>query len=297
MLIAKRKKDLFNTPAGRVFDVFNYILMGLFGFATLSPFIYVVAGSFATELELTTRSFFLIPHTFTLEAYHYIFQTGTVINAIMRTVGVTLVGTLVHLFFTFTMAYALSKPFLKGRSVVLKMVIFTMLFGGGMIPTYMLIKNLHLLNSYWALMLPGAISPFNLMIVRNSFQEFPTELIESAKIDGCSEIETFIRIVLPLSKPTIATFALFYAVGLWNDFFSSFLYIADSNKWTIQVILRQITLMSATSLDSVVENIIEVPKKAVKLAAIAITTLPILCVYPFLQKHFAKGMMVGSIKG
>lgn len=297
MLVAKRKKDLFNSPAGRVFDVFNYILMGLFGFATLSPFVYVVAGSFATELELTTRSFFLIPQTFTLEAYDYIFQTGTVINAMIRTVGVTIVGTLVHLFFTFTMAYALSKPFLRGRSVVLKLVIFTMLFGGGMIPTYMLIKNLHMLNTYWALILPGAISPFNLMIVRNNFQEFPTELIEAAKIDGCSEIQTFIRIVLPLSKPTIATFTLFYAVGLWNDFFSSFLYIADSNKWTIQVILRQITLMSATSLDSVVENIIEVPKKAVKLAAIAITTFPILCVYPFLQKHFAKGMMVGSIKG
>lgn len=297
MLVAKRKKDLFNSPAGRVFDVFNYILMGLFGFATLSPFIYVVAGSFATELELTTRSFFLIPQTFTLEAYQYIFQTGTVINAMIRTVGVTIVGTLVHLFFTFTMAYALSKPFLRGRSVVLKLVIFTMLFGGGMIPTYMLIKNLNMLNTYWALILPGAISPFNLMIVRNNFQEFPTELIEAAKIDGCSEIQTFIRIVLPLSKPTIATFTLFYAVGLWNDFFSSFLYIADSNKWTIQVILRQITLMSATSLDSVVENIIEVPKKAVKLAAITITTFPILCVYPFLQKHFAKGMMVGSIKG
>lgn len=297
MLVAKRKKDLFNTPAGRVFDVFNYILMGLFGFATLSPFIYVVGGSFATELELTTRSFFLIPHSFTVEAYRYIFQTGTVINSLLRTVGVTIVGTLVHLFFTFTMAYALSKPFLRGRSAVLKLVIFTMLFGGGMIPTYMLIKNLHMLNTYWALILPGAISPFNLMIVRNNFQEFPTELIESAKIDGCSEIQTFIRIVLPLSKPTIATFTLFYAVGIWNDFFSSFLYIADSNKWTIQVILRQITLMSATSLDSVVENIIEVPKKAVKLATIAITTLPILCVYPFLQKHFAKGMMVGSIKG
>lgn len=297
MLKAKRKKDIFNSPAGRVFDVFNYILMGIFGFATLSPFIYVVAGSFATELELTTRSFFLIPREVTLEAYRYIFQTGTVINGIIRTVGVTIVGTLIHLFFTFTMAYALSKPFLRGRSIVLKLVIFTMLFGGGMIPTYMLIKDLHMLNTYWALVLPGAISPFNLMIVRNNFQEFPTELIESAKIDGCSEIQTFLRIVLPLSKPTIATFTLFYAVGIWNDFFSSFLYIADSNKWTIQVILRQITLMSATSLDSVVEDIIEVPKKAVKLAAIAITTVPILCVYPFLQKYFAKGMMVGSIKG
>lgn len=293
----KRKVDIFNSPAGRVFDVFNYIIMGLFGFITLAPFIYVVTGSFATELELTTRSFFLIPRTFSLDAYNYIFQTGTVVNSLIRTVFVTTAGTLLHLFFTFTMAYALSKPFLRGRSIILKLVIFTMLFGGGMIPTYMLIKNLGMLDSYWALILPGAISPFNLMIVRNNFQSFPTELIESAKIDGCSEIGTFLRIVLPLSKPTIATFTLFYAVGIWNDFFSSFLYIADANKWTIQVILRQITLLSATNMDSVVEGILEVPKKAVKLATIAIATTPILCVYPFLQKHFAKGMMVGSIKG
>lgn len=286
-----------NSPAGRVFDVVNYILMGIFGFCTLAPFIYVVAGSFATELELTQRGFFLIPHTFTTTAYDWIFQTGTVLRSMVVTIGVTIAGTLTHLFFTFTMAYALSKPFLRGRGIVLKAVIFTMLFGGGMIPTYILISNLNMLNTYWALILPGAISPFNLMIVRNNFQSFPGELIEAAKIDGCSEIRTFIRIVLPLSKATIATFTLFYAVGIWNDFFSSFLYMDDSDKWTIQVVLRQITLMSSVNMDSVVEDIIEVPKKAVKLAVITVTTVPIMCIYPFLQKHFAKGMMVGSVKG
>ena len=290
MKIRKKQKDLMNSPAGRVFDVVNYILMGIFGFCTLAPFIYVVAGSFATELELTQRGFFLIPHTFTTTAYDWIFQTGTVLRSMVVTIGVTIAGTLTHLFFTFTMAYALSKPFLRGRGIVLKAVSFTMLFGGGMIPTYILISNLNMLNTYWALILPGAISPFNLMIVRNNFQSFPGELIEAAKIDGCSEIRTFIRIVLP-------TFTLFYAVGIWNDFFSSFLYMDDSDKWTIQVVLRQITLMSSVNMDSVVEDIIEVPKKAVKLAVITVTTVPIMCIYPFLQKHFAKGMMVGSVKG
>lgn len=293
----RRKKDLFNSPAGRVFDVFNMIIMGLFGFITLAPFLYVIAGSFATELELTTRNFFIIPETFTTSAYEYIFQTGTVLKSMIRTVGVTIVGTLVHLFFTFTMAYPLSKSELRGKSILLKLIIVTMIFSGGMIPTYIVIKSLGLLNSYWALILPGAISPFNLMIVRNNFREFPNELIEAAEIDGCSEIKTFIKIVLPLSMPVIATFTLFYAVGLWNDFFSAFLYLNDSSKWTIQVILRQVTLLSATNMDTAVEGILEVPQKAVKLATIAVTTLPILCVYPFLQKHFAKGMMVGSVKG
>jgi len=297
MILKKRKRDIFNTPAGRVFDVFNLIFMSIFGFITIAPFLYVIGGSFATELELTTRSFFIIPREFTTEAYQYIFLNRTVIDSMLRTAGVTVVGTLVQLFFTFTMAYPLARANLRGRKVFIKLIIFTMLFGGGMIPTYMVVRSLGLLNSYWALILPGAISPFNLLIIINHFKNFPNELIEAAHMDGCSEIMTFARVVLPLSTPIIATFSLFYAVGIWNDFFSAFIYITDSSMWTVQVVLRQITLLSATTMDTVVEGILEVPQQAVKLAVIAITTIPILCVYPFLQKHFAKGMMIGSIKG
>jgi len=297
MLRLKRKKDIFNTPAGRVFDVFNFGLMGLFGFLTLAPFLYVLAGSFATELEITTRNFFLFPRNISTEAYRFIFITGTVVDSMIRTAGVTVVGTLVQLFFTFTFAYPLSRSNLRGRKLIMKLVLFTMLFGGGMIPTFMVVRNLGLLNSYWALMLPAAISPFNLIIIINNFKRFPTELIEAAHMDGCSEMGTFLRIVLPLSKPIIATFALFYAVGIWNDFFSAMIYITDPSMWTVQVVLRQVITLSATTLDMVVDGILDVPETAVRFATIIVATVPILCVYPFLQKHFAKGMMVGSIKG
>jgi putative aldouronate transport system permease protein len=179
----------------------------------------------------------------------------------------------------------------------MKCVVITMVFSGGMIPTFLVVKSLGLLDSYWALILPVAINPFNLIIIKNTFQEFPEELIEAAKIDGCSEIRTFIKIVLPLSMPTIATFTLFYAVGTWNDFFNAFLYINDSSKWTLQIILRQITLMSDISANGDAVATLEIPKEAVKLGTIAVATIPILCIYPFLQKHFAKGMMLGSVKG
>lgn len=296
-LLKKRKKDIFNTPAGRVFDFFNFMIMGLFGFITLAPFLYVLAGSFATELEITTRSFFIFPRDFTTEAYRFIFITGTVLESMLRTVGVTIVGTIVQLVFTFLFAYPLSRSYLRGRSLIMKLILFTMLFGGGMIPTFNVIRNLGLLNSYWALILPLAISPFNLIVIINNFKRFPTELIEAAHMDGCSEMGTFLKIVLPLSKPIIATFALFYAVGLWNDFFSALLYITDTSMWTVQIVLRQIMTLSATTMDTAVEGILEVPQTAVRFATIIVATFPILCVYPFLQKHFAKGMMVGSIKG
>lgn len=297
-MFRKKKNDIFNTPAGRVFDIFNFIFLGVFGFITLVPFIYIIAGSFATELELTTRNFFLIPKTFTLDAYKYIFATGNLLRSIVTTMGVTVVGTLVQLFCTFTMAYPLSRKGLKGRGLLLKMVVATMVFSGGMIPTYLVVKSLGLLDSYWALILPVAINPFNLIIIKNFFQEFPNELIEAAEIDGCSEIRKFVSIILPLSMPIVATFSLFYAVAIWNDFFNAFLYINDSSKWTLQIILRQITLMSDISASGeAMELTQQIPKEGIKLATIAVATFPILCVYPFLQKHFAKGMMVGAVKG
>ncbi|WP_243240341.1 carbohydrate ABC transporter permease [Clostridium cibarium] len=293
----KRKKDIFNTPAGRVFDVFNIIILGVFGFITIVPFLFVIAGSFSSELELSTRHFFIIPHGFTLEAYKYIFDAGNIFRSLLTTIGVTVVGTIVQLFCTFSMAYPLSRKGLRGRSFLMKCVVITMVFSGGMIPTFLVVKSLGLLDSYWALILPVAINPFNLIIIKNTFQEFPEELIEAAKIDGCSEIRTFIKIVLPLSMPTIATFTLFYAVGTWNDFFNAFLYINDSSKWTLQIILRQITLMSDIAANGDAVATLEIPKEAVKLGTIAVATIPILCIYPFLQKHFAKGMMLGSVKG
>ncbi|MCY7784123.1 MULTISPECIES: carbohydrate ABC transporter permease [unclassified Bacillus (in: firmicutes)] len=289
---------MHNTKAGRVFDVCNILFLGGVGAITILPFLYIIAGSFATEAELAQRSFFIIPETFTLDAYKYVFSTPTFIRSMGVSIFITVVGTAVQLFFTFTMAYPLAKRHVKGRNLLLNLVIFSMLFSGGMIPTYLVVKSLGLLDTYWALILPMAINPFNLIIIKNFFQQLPRELEESAKIDGCSEIGVFWRIALPLSKPVIATFALFYAVGIWNDFFHALLYINDSAKWPLQMVLRQVTILSdltATNGDTM-QNTVP-PEQGIKLAVIVIATLPILAVYPFLQKHFAKGMLIGSVKG
>lgn len=289
---------MHNTKAGRVFDVCNILFLGGVGAITILPFLYIIAGSFATEAELAQRSFFIFPKTFTLEAYKYVFSTPTFIRSMGVSIFITVVGTAVQLFFTFTMAYPLAKRHVKGRNLLLNLVIFSMLFSGGMIPTYLVVKSLGLLDTYWALILPMAINPFNLIIIKNFFQQLPRELEESAKMDGCSEIGVFWRIALPLSKPVIATFALFYAVGIWNDFFHALLYINDSAKWPLQMVLRQVTILSdltATNGDTM-QNTVP-PEQGIKLAVIVIATLPILAVYPFLQKHFAKGMLIGSVKG
>lgn len=289
-----------NTISVKVFDVFNYFLLALFALCSIVPFLYIIGGSFATEAELTARGFFLIPTEYSLNAYKYIFTSNTLLRSIMVSVYITAAGTLVNLFFTITMAYPLARKTLNGRKTVLNLVIFSMLFSGGIIPTFLLVKNLGLLDSYWALMLPGAISAFNLIIVKNFFQELPPGLEESARIDGCTEVGVLWKIVLPLSKPVLATFGMFYAVGHWNNFFTALLYMNDSEKWPLQVLLRQIILLSQGSLGDSGQldpMFVQPPEQAVKMAAIVVGTIPILLVYPFLQKHFAKGVLLGSVKG
>ncbi|MCP2635972.1 carbohydrate ABC transporter permease [Microbacterium sp. HD4P20] len=291
-----RERYRFNTPAGRVFDVFNVVLMIAIGIVALVPFVYVLAGSFATEAELATRSFFLWPETFSLDAYEAIFTSPAFVRAMITTIAVTAVGTLVQLMLTASMAYPLSKANLPGGRLILSLIVFTMVFGGGMIPTFLVVKDLGLLNNYWALILPMAINPFSLIIIKNFFQQLPAELEESAKIDGANELQTLWRVVLPLSKPVLATFALFYAVGIWNDFMSPLLYLNDSSMWTLQMFLRQVTV--ATDLSVVEQDPTQLPPaQGIKFAVIIVATLPIVLFYPFLQKHFAKGMLIGSVKG
>jgi putative aldouronate transport system permease protein len=219
---------------------------------------------------------------------------------LINSVIITIAGTLANLAFTFTMAYSLSRRDLLGRSLIMNLVIFSMLFSGGMIPGYLVVKELGLLDSYAAVILPGAISAFNMIIIKNFFQELPPGLEESARIDGCTDLGVLWRIVLPLSKPILATFGLFYAVGHWNNFFSALLFLNDHQKWPLQVILREIVMLSqmaAGDMSAMDPNFVEPPDQSVKMAVIVVGTLPILLVYPFLQKHFAKGVLLGSIKG
>ncbi|MFC7404333.1 carbohydrate ABC transporter permease [Georgenia alba] len=287
-----------NSTAGRVFDVFNVLFLVGLALMTVLPFLYVVAASFASESEIAARPFFLWPDDPTLETYRYIFSTDTFIRSLLVTIGVTLVGTVVQVLLTMSMAYPLSKHDLVGRSLLLKLVLFAMVFSGGMIPTYLIVREVGLLNTYWALILPMAINPFYLIIVKNFFQELPDELQEAARLDGCTEVGVFWRIVMPLSKPVIATFSLFYAVAIWNDFMSPLLYISDSDMWTLQMFVRQMTISTdpATTIGQIDPNYVP-PAEGLKFAVIVIATVPILLMYPFLQKHFAKGVLIGSVKG
>lgn len=275
-----------------------YILLTVIAVIMVIPFIYVIAASFATEAEIQTRPIFFIPDSPTLDAYARIFDMndmGTrVFHSLLISVCVTAIGTFINLFFTTTMAYGLSRSNLIGKKPLLNMVLFTMVFGGGMIPLFLVVKGLGMYDTYAALILPGAISAYNMIIVRNFFMELPRELEEAASIDGCSDIGIFIKIALPLSLPCLATFGLFYAVGHWNNYFGALLYLEDSTKFPFQLVLRNIVMQTAeTQTDP---NAL-IPEDTLKMAVIVIGTVPILIVYPFLQKHFAAGVMVGAVKG
>lgn len=287
------------TISSRIFDIVNYTLLLIIGLVTILPFLHVIAGSFTTVTELAQKQFVLFPTVWSFDAYKYVFSTNTVFRSLGVSVGVTFLGTLFSMLLTCLMAYGLSRRDLDGRNFIMFMVLFTMLFSGGMIPTFLVVKEMGLIDTYAALIVPTAINAFNLIIMRNFFQNLPEGLEESAKIDGAGDWGILFRIVIPLSMPAIATISLFYAVTYWNTYMSAILYLNDAAKWPVQVILRQIVILaSGLAADtSGMDEFVRPPEQTVKMAVIVIATLPILCVYPFLQKHFAKGALLGSIKG
>lgn len=279
-------------------EVIIYLILTFLAVIMVIPFIYVIAASFAKESEIQTRPIFLWPNEPTFAAYEEVFDMSnmgpTVLRSLLVSILVTVIGTIINLFFTTTMAYGLSRSDLKGKKFLLNMVLFTMVVNGGMIPTFLLVKSLGMYDTYSALILPGAISAYNMLIVRNFFIELPRELEEAASIDGCSDIGIFVKIALPLSMPCLATFGLFYAVGHWNDYFGALLYLDDQKKYPFQLVLRNIVMQSQDTSSNADQ---ELPSDTLKMASIVIGTVPILCVYPFLQKHFAAGVMVGAVKG
>lgn len=222
-------------------------------------------------------------------------------RGLCNSILVTCVGVMINMFFSCTLAYPLSRPYLGGRNALINMVIITMLFSGGMVPTYIVVADvLNLKDSYWALWLPGAINAFNMIIIKNYFQGLPAELEESARIDGANDLQIFAKIILPLSKPVLASVALFYAVSHWNSYFNAMMYISDSSKEVIQIVLRRIVFMtSAVTNDSGFEwgAFGAPPSQAVRMATTVVATVPILIVYPFVQKYFTQGVMVGAVKG
>ncbi|MFM9329119.1 carbohydrate ABC transporter permease [Paenibacillus mesotrionivorans] len=286
-----------HTWSNRLFDIVNTALLSLIGIICVLPFIYVLAVSFTAPHIVAEGGFILYPKEVSLAAYRYIFSSNALIRSLGVSIYITVVGTLLNLVLTSLLAYPLSRKSFKGRSVMLLAVLFTMLFNGGLIPTYYVVKSLHLIDSLWALMIPTAISAFNLIILKNFFQQMPDGIEDSAKIDGCNDLGILFRIVIPLSLPAIATFGLFYAVDHWNKFFSAVMYINNNEKWPIQVLLREIVINANSRVGDTNMDEMNIQPLTIKMAVIVFATLPIMAVYPFLQKHFAKGVMLGSVKG
>ncbi|MBP3952861.1 carbohydrate ABC transporter permease [Bacillus suaedae] len=283
---------------GRLFNITNITILTIIALLCVLPFIHVVASSFTTSAELAQKSFVLIPTVWSLDAYKYIFSTDTIVKAMLISIAVTVGGTLFSMFLSTLTAYGLSRKDLVGRRFIMFFIVFTMLFNGGMIPTFLVVQQTGLLNSLAALVIPVAINAFNMIILKSFFQNLPQGLEESAKIDGCSDFGILFRIVIPCSMPAIATISLFYAVTYWNTYMHAILYLSDSSKWPVQVLLRQIVVLaSGLNYDGAEFTSVPPPEITVKMAVIVVATLPILLVYPFLQKYFAKGALIGSIKG
>lgn len=281
-------------------DYVLVIILGLMALAAIFPFYQVVILSFADTITYANHPLYLLPYAFDLTGYKAIFNEPKFFRSVLNTLFVTIVGTTVNMTLSVFGAYALSRKYLLGRKVFLNMIIFTMLFGGGLIPTYMVIKSLGLINNIFVMVLPSAISTYYLIIMKNYFISLPESLLEAARIDGANEFIILTRIVLPISLPFMATFILFYAVERWNEWYLANLYISKAALYPLQIYLRNVLISMSNTLNDAAKQFIsghqKVNSTAVQMATIVVTTVPILCVYPFVQKHFVKGVMVGGIK-
>ncbi|WP_438444518.1 carbohydrate ABC transporter permease [Gorillibacterium sp. sgz5001074] len=288
---------MIRSKSDRVFDAINVLVLGLFALITFFPIYYVFVVSFTEPTEFLTKSFIIFPEHWSLASYKYLLGTKSFIRSLGNSAFLATVGTALSLATTAALAYAISRKRLPGRKIFSIMILITILFSPGIIPNYLLVRNFHLINNVWSLILPALASGWNVILMRSFFDSIPAELEESASIDGCNDISTFFRIILPLSLPSLATFGLFYAVTYYNSYFTAMLYLNDAAKWPIQVLLQNM-LLNAQSSDLAQDAFVAPPPaETLKMAAVVVATLPILCVYPFLQKHFAKGAMVGSVKG
>lgn len=279
----------------KLFNLVVYVFLGIAAIAAIFPLLYVLAVSVTPFGEvLKNGGYVLIPKAFTLTAYSILLTESGIPRAFQVTVFITVVGTAINLILTGLMAYPLSRKGLPARKFFLMMVVFTLLFNGGLIPTYLVVKGVGLLDSVWAMILPNAVWAFNLLIMKSFFQNLPEELFESARMDGAKEFRILWQIVIPLSLPVIMTIGLFYLVGHWNEYFQALFYVTDPNLFPLQVIVKGILTISSQPEQSVEEVL---PTQTLQMAAVVIASLPVIVVYPFIQKHFAKGVLLGSIKG
>jgi putative aldouronate transport system permease protein len=264
----------------------------------LVPLWYVLVTS-VTPFDIWVRTggtLLIAPGSISLDAYRLLLSGAQLPRAFGISLYITLLGTALNLVFTTLLAYPLSKDGFRLRTPLLALVVFTLLFNGGLIPTYLIVRDLHLLNTYWSLMLPNLVSAFNLLVMRAFFHSLPSEIEEAARIDGASEWQILWRIVLPLSKPILATIGLFYAVAHWNGFFDAILYLSDANMQPLQVVLRSILNAGQLAEFTDVSSATAVPTETLQMAAVVLTTIPVLLIYPFLQRYFTAGTLLGAVK-
>lgn len=288
------------TKSDRVFNIVNAVLLAILGIITFFPLYYVFVVSFSDPSSYISSEFKLLPVKWSLASYKYLMSTDAFIRSIGNSAFLAIIGTALSLFVTSCLSYAISRKRLQGRKIMMLMILLTTLFNPGIIPPYLLVRDLHLINSTWSLILPVLTSGWYVLLMKGFFDSIPASLEESARIDGCNDISVWYRIILPLSLPSLAAFGLFYAVAYWNTFFTALLYINDFTKQPLQVLLQNMLIDASTAAGggAAAEMMSEqrIPPETLKMAAVVIATVPILLVYPFLQKHFAKGAMVGSVK-
>lgn len=283
----------------RVFEIVNIVLLVLVALSCLFPVLYVISVSLTpVGVVSSTGGFPIIPRQITFGAYTYVMRQGLIPRAYVNSLTITTVGTIVNMILTILMAYPLSRKDLPARNLFLVMVLIPMLFSGGLIPLFILVKDLGLMNTYWSVILPGAVSSYNLLIMKTFFENLPEEIIESARLDGASEYRILWTMILPLSKPVIATLSLFYGVGHWNAFFQPMMFLSERRMQPLQVILRDIlTDALARETTEILEYEEMLPGQTLKMAAVMLSVIPLLIVYPFVQKYFTKGVLLGSVKG
>ena len=295
---SKPKSSVVQDKDSKIFNAINTILLLLFTIIIVVPVWNIVASSFATSDALARGDFIFWPSEISLDNYVKVLNDPSMWKALWISISKTVIGVIAHTAFSTVMAYALSKRNLRGRNLYATMGIITMFFSGGMIPTYLLIKSLGLLDSFWVFIIPALLSYYDVIILMNFFREIPVSLEESAKIDGASDWQVFAKIFVPLCKPALATIALFHGVWQWNDFMTAKLYINDQTLYPLQMklyeIITQSQAASSQGLNAAVD--IATTSKGIQLATIVITTIPILVIYPMVQKHFISGMMLGAVK-
>lgn len=291
---------MFNND--KFFDAFTLVLLTIVLIIVAYPLYFVIIASFSNPAQVSNGNVMFIPKGFTLDGYKAVFKESQVVRGFLNSLLYTFIGTSVNLVVTLPAAFALSRPNLKGKGFIMVFFILPMYISGGMIPTYLVVKNLNLYNSMWSLILPGAISIYNLIICRTFFANTIEQgLVEAAKIDGCSNWKFFFHIALPLSKAIIAIMVLFYGVAHWNAYFNSMIYLRDMEKFPLQLILRTL-LMKIPKATEIAGNVQEAQRQLqiaelMKYSLIVVSSIPVLILYPFVQKHFVKGVMIGSLKG